>query len=101
MGTSSILDILRVILLVCTVLVFVLGWNGAVKSGDVEKLRLGIDQTTNALVFLFGLVLVQLLELLLFHSKSSNNSFIRTLLTTITIFLAVPSKPVLRISARF
>jgi O-antigen ligase len=84
-------EIYCAILLVYTGLVYAAGWTNAAVFGDVQQLRLGIEQTTNVLVFLTGLVLISLVGLLLHSFKAPKNLFRRIILLSLAVFLAAAS----------
>lgn len=84
-------DWCKVLLVLCSVFAFVRYSTGRVDIDSSRRLLLGIDQSTNALVFLMGIVLSQLTELSLkivgerkFHTR-------QTALTMMVLLLSLAS----------
>ena len=83
-------DVLRIGLAFWAWAAYLAGWKTA-ESGELSALRLGIDQTTNLLVLLTGLVVSYVAETVLCRDANAAERMQRTFLLTITGFLAVAS----------
>ena len=84
-------DWCKLFLVLCAVWRYMVEWKIIPDSGDKDLFLFGIDQSTNVLVFLAGIVLGQFVEMLVPRYAQVRFSFARVSLITLVMFLAVAS----------
>ena len=90
-GVQKLRDKIKLALIVLSFAFYIIKWGSAPQQGDSKSLLLGIDQSTNIIVFLTGILLNQIVENRLMKVKGERFLFSYISLTFIVIFLSTTS----------
>ena len=89
--SCTLSDACKTYLVVVSMLVFAVEWKSLPEFGNPQSFGLGIDQSTNVLVLLAGIVLSQTVALILNRSEGEGFWFGRATLFFFVLFLAATS----------